>query len=61
MRSRAFERYPDIYKDDRGCFLEVLKHNVGLIYTDQWYSDLSWVKQINRSISKPGVIRGMHA
>lgn len=56
-----FERFPDVYKDGRGCFSEVLKHEVGMIYTSSWYTDLSWVKQVNRSVSKPGVARGMHA
>lgn len=38
-----------------------MKHDVGMLYTDSWYSDLSWIKQINRSRSRPGVARGMHA
>ena len=59
--SRVFERSPDVYSDNRGSFTEVLKHSVGMLYTDNWYSDLSWIKQINRSKSKPGVARGMHA
>lgn len=60
-RSRVFERYPSLFNDSRGCFIEVFKHDIGQIYTDHWYTDLSWIKQINRSISNPGVIRGMHA
>ena len=60
-KSRVFERSPDVYSDNRGSFAEVLKHDIGTLYTDNWYSDLSWIKQINRSKSKPGVARGMHA
>ena len=60
-KSRVFERCPDVYSDNRGSFTEVLKHDVGLLYTDRWYQDLSWIKQINRSKSKPYVARGMHA
>lgn len=56
-----FERGPDVYSDNRGSFTEVLKHDVGILYTDNWYSDLSWIKQVNRSKSKPCVARGMHA
>lgn len=39
----------------------MLKHDAGMLYTDNWYSDLSWIKQVNRSKSKPYVARGMHA
>lgn len=59
--SRVFERRPDIYGDSRGSFTEVLKRADGLVRADEWYSGLSWIKQVNRSRSKPGVARGMHA
>lgn len=47
--SLVFERFPTLHHDNRGTFLEVLIGNT------------IWMKQANRSISIPGVARGMHA
>lgn len=60
---QPFQARPTVFYDNRGAFAE------------QWYcgsadkrfpgteflDSLSWVKQINRSVSKSGVVRGMHA
>lgn len=43
------ELTPRVFEDGRGSFSEVLK------------GDLSWIKQVNRSVSHPGVVRGCHA
>lgn len=43
---------PNIFKDDRGWFMERMK------FPESNFMD---IKQINRSCSKPGVIRGCHA
>lgn len=47
-----------MYGDKRGSFAEILKYSSS---TDLWLSDLSWIKQINRSKSKGNVFRGCHA
>ena len=47
---RPCEIFPDIYGDSRGTFSEVMKH-----------SEISGIKQINRSTSKQYVLRGCHA
>lgn len=60
-RSRVFELLPDVYRDNRGFFLEVLKHKDGPLDVCHWYGNMSWIKQINRSVSGPGVARGLHA
>ena len=57
--SFVYQITPSIFKDSRGSFSEVLKEtNESDI---SFLHNLSWIKQINRSISSPGVIRGMHA
>lgn len=43
------ELAPRVFEDNRGTFAEVFK------------GDLSWIKQVNRSVSHPGVVRGCHA
>ena len=58
-KSEVLEVYPNIIGDDRGSFAEILKENVS--DHSSWLSDLSWIKQVNRSKSKSGVIRGCHA
>lgn len=50
-RSNVFEVLPNVFKDNRGSFSEVLKGVFGL----------SWIKQINRSVSSARTIRGCHA
>lgn len=47
--SSVVELEPKMFNDSRGWFSEVLR------CTDPW------IKQINRSSSKPGVVRGCHA
>ena len=49
-RTSVFEIFPKVFDDSRGWFSEVLKGD-----------DLWWIKQINRSSSRGGVIRGCHA
>lgn len=46
------EFFPDVHKDERGRFTQVISNKD---------IDLSWVVQINRSVSKAGVVRGLHA
>lgn len=60
--SIPFMVYPKIIGDERGSFSESFK--IKSDYTKQipfLHSNFSWVKQINRSVSVPGVIRGSHA
>lgn len=52
-RTSVFEIFPKVFNDNRGWFSEVLN--------DHDRGELWWLKQINRSSSKPGVIRGCHA
>ena len=47
---RPYMIFPKVYNDNRGSFSEVLTGD-----------DASWIKQINRSISIGGTIRGCHA
>lgn len=62
-RYRVFEVYPDCHGDGRGYFMEVLKdHNqYPKDNLPMWFTNLNWVRQINRSVSKSGVLRGCHA
>lgn len=61
--SRVFQVILKKFYDDRGYFTEVLK----TINIDQdnplpdWFQNLSWIKQINRSQSSAGTVRGCHA
>lgn len=45
----VLEVFPKVFNDQRGWFSEVIK------------GDLCWIKQVNRSSSRGGVIRGCHA
>lgn len=47
----VFQLFPKIFDDNRGWFTEVLRLDLDLID----------IKQINRSCSRPGVVRGCHA
>jgi dTDP-4-dehydrorhamnose 3,5-epimerase len=51
-----FEFIPKIYKDNRGCFLEIYNETVS-----GWFqsSGISFVQE-NISVSKKGTIRGLH-
>lgn len=62
-KSYVFELIPDVFSDNRGSFSEVLKDygdwNENSEYP-LWFSNLNWIRQINRSKSKSGTIRGCH-
>lgn len=58
-KSQVIEIFPNIYSDSRGSFAEILKEDV--CDHDNWISDLSWIKQVNRSKSSAATIRGCHA
>ena len=60
-RSKVFEVFPSVFGDKRGFFCEVYKTEAGLPFGAEWFNNFSWIKQVNRSSSGPGVIRGMHA
>jgi dTDP-4-dehydrorhamnose 3,5-epimerase len=62
-RSAVFEVQPKVFSDSRGSFCEVLKQQDDAQNEDSpaWFSNTSWIMQVNRSTSKPGVIRGCHA
>ena len=61
-KSAVLEIQPNVFSDSRGFFCEVLKQqdcpdsNIPV-----WLTDLIWIKQINRSVSKAGTVRGCHA
>lgn len=63
--SRAMDIIPDCYKDNRGYFMEVAKETTLLTDGDECISEIvnstKWIKQINRSSSTQGVIRGCHS
>jgi dTDP-4-dehydrorhamnose 3,5-epimerase len=43
----------NLYDDERGSFCEMFRR--------EWFPDVNWdAMQMNRSISKPGVLRGLH-
>ena len=56
-RSQVFVRFPPVFRDGRGFFCQAL----GGAPDPCWAGDPSWIRQVNRSSSKPGVARGMHA
>ena len=58
-KSQVIEVFPDVHGDTRGSFAEVLKSDV--YDHDNWISDLSWIKQVNRSKSSSMTLRGCHA
>lgn len=63
-KSAVFEVLPNVFKDGRGYFTEVAKElNEQQMkdYIPLWFSNLHWVKQINRSSSSGNVVRGCHA
>lgn len=60
-RSVVTEFFPDIHGDNRGYFFEVLKEQYDTSHLPEWYSGMSWIRQINRSSSSRYVIRGCHA
>lgn len=62
-QSKVFQVFPKVFEDDRGSFTEVLK-DFGQWPKDNipiWFSSLGWIRQINRSVSCPGTVRGCHA
>jgi len=62
-KSRVFQLFPKCFKDNRGYFMEVLKNidNNEQSNLPEWLKTSNWIKQINRSSSSGGVIRGCHA
>lgn len=60
--SRVFTYVPQVFKDNRGTFSEVLKTPTNPYeYEIDWFNELNWIKQINRSTSCGLTVRGMHA
>lgn len=62
-KSKVFEIFPSVFSDNRGSFSEVLKSRGSWPYENEplWFNDLTWIKQVNRSKSKGGTVRGLHA
>lgn len=60
-RSIPFMIYPNVFSDSRGTFSEVMKCGSKELENIQFLNDMSWIKQMNRSSSSSGVIRGCHA
>lgn len=58
QKSRVFEIVPDVFGDSRGSFSEVLKCREDV---PEWMKTMTWIKQINRSVSSKNTIRGCHA
>lgn len=61
--SYIFQIIPNKFNDDRGYFTEVLKSSSAdkNMSVPLWLNDQNWIKQINRSCSSGGTIRGCHA
>lgn len=61
----VFEIEPKVFNDDRGCFSEVMKYQEDTcnmpLEAICISTNISWIKQINRSVSKGCTIRGCHA
>lgn len=64
-KSRVFQVFPSVFGDDRGTFTEIWKCETTTIPENMkeipWFADNMWIKQLNVSHSRPGVIRGCHA
>lgn len=62
-RNSVFEIFPDTYGDSRGFFCEVFRCGQSWPPGEMssWFGDMSWVRQVNRSSSSPGTVRGCHA
>lgn len=59
-----YQVFPKVYKDNRGGFSESLTRNVKDWMVPDCYhyaNVIGTTQQINRSFSKPGVMRGFHA
>jgi len=59
-RGKVFEVFPQVFGDSRGFFCEAYRTGA-VAAAPAWFRDMSWVKQVNRSLSSPGVVRGCHA
>lgn len=63
--SYVFEILPAIYSDSRGSFSEVLKiqENASDMPSEakRITTSFTWIKQVNRSVSRGSTIRGCHA
>lgn len=60
---QVFQIFPNVFNDDRGYFTEVLK-DIGEWPKSElplWITQLSWIRQVNRSASQSGTVRGCHA
>lgn len=60
-RSAVFQVFPDVYSDSRGYFAEVMKEREEPADLPDWYRKPGWIKQVNRSMSGGGTVRGCHA
>lgn len=58
---RPFRIFPAIHRDSRGSFAEQWSSREAWPDEAGFLADYSWAKQINRSVSKAGAVRGMHA
>jgi len=63
-KSKVFEIFPNVFKDNRGYFCEVLKDQCAWSSNGNfplWLSNLGWIRQVNRSKSHGKTVRGCHA
>ena len=62
-KSAVFEVMPDVHSDVRGCFSEVVKAQGFWPKGEMplWFASTDWIRQVNRSVSSPGTVRGCHA
>lgn len=62
-KSTVFEIFPDVHQDSRGFFLEAMKFDDDMpnAKLPKWMQSSSWIKQVNRSSSVAGTVRGCHA
>lgn len=58
---QPFRIFPKISIDSRGSFAEQWSCGESWPTEAAFMASMSWVKQINRSTSKAGVVRGLHA
>lgn len=60
-RETVLQIFPDVFKDSRGTFSEVLKFERAPTESSvNWILKPGWMMQINRSKSISGVFRGLH-
>jgi dTDP-4-dehydrorhamnose 3,5-epimerase len=62
INSQVLHVLPQCFHDERGYFMEVLKYNNPIsLDNPPIFTNPSWIRQINRSSSSGGVMRGFHA